>query len=384
MRYAVTVLLVLLIVGGLAALKGAQFSALADAGEQAQKQGPQPEAVATARSGQAAWGETIEAVGSVASSKGVTVTGEVPGTVTRIAFESGQMVKKGQVLVELDASIERAELGSASAERDLAALTADRSRQLADRGALAKAGLDQDRTQLQAAQARVEGIRAQLAKKVVRAPFSGRLGIRAVNLGQYLTPGTPIATLESVDEAFVDFTVPQNQLGDIAEGTKVQIKLEQGSEESIEGTVTAIAPSVDESTRSVQLRASVPNQDQVLRPGTFVDVAVMLPKKKQHVIVPATAIMHATYGDSVFVVEDKKKNAPGMRQTPDGRPVRVVRQQFVRTGPRRGDYVAVLAGLRADQEVVVAGGFKLRNGAPVVVSKDAAPQAKLDPTPENR
>jgi membrane fusion protein (multidrug efflux system) len=223
MRYAVTVLLVLLIVGGLAALKGAQFSALADAGEQAQKQGPQPEAVATARSGQAAWGETIEAVGSVASSKGVTVTGEVPGTVTRIAFESGQMVKKGQVLVELDASIERAELGSASAERDLAALTADRSRQLADRGALAKAGLDQDRTQLQAAQARVEGIRAQLAKKVVRAPFSGRLGIRAVNLGQYLTPGTPIATLESVDEAFVDFTVPQNQLGDIAEGTKVQI-----------------------------------------------------------------------------------------------------------------------------------------------------------------
>jgi membrane fusion protein, multidrug efflux system len=384
MRYAVTMLLVLVIIGGLAALKGAQFSALADSGEEAQKQGPPPEAVATARASQASWGETIQAVGSVASSKGVMVTSEVPGTVTRIAFESGQLVKRGQVLVELDSSIERAELGSASAERDLAALNADRSRKLADRGAIAPAGLDQDQTQLQAAQARVAGIRAQLAKKVVRAPFSGRLGIREVNIGQYLTPGAPIATLESVDEAFVDFTVPQNQLGDVAEGTKVRIQLEQGSEASIEGVISAISPALEESTRSVQLRASVPNQDQSLRPGMFVDVSVILAKKKQHLIVPSTAIMHATYGDSVFVVEDKKKDAPGMRKTPDGKPVRVARQQFVRTGARRGDYVAVTAGLRPDQEVVIAGGFKLRNGAPIVVSQDAAPQAKLDPHPENR
>lgn len=390
MRYAIAVIAVLLILGTLAALKGAQFGALAESGEQAQQQGPPPETVATARAGKASWTDTIEAVGSVVSSKGVTVTTEVPGAITRIAFESGQMVKAGRVLVELDARIERAELASATAERDLASLTAKRSQELSKSGAIARAGLDEAKSQLEASEARVAGIRAQLGKKVIRAPFAGRLGIRAVSLGEYLTPGTPITTLESVDEAFVDFTVPQNRLGEVEEGSKVRVQLGepavggQAQGATIDGTISAVSPALNETTRSVELRASVPNGDQRLRPGMFVDVAVVLPQQKEQVIVPSSAIVHAPYGDSVFIVENRKKNDPGMRTTQDGKPVRVARQQFVRTGAQRGDFVAVQQGVKPGQEVVIAGGFKLRNGAPIVVDQSAAPTAKLDPHPENR
>ena len=386
MRYVVTVIAVVLLLGALVVLKGAQFAAMAQAGEQAAKQGPPPETVGTARASKAEWEETIAAVGSVASAKGVTLTTEVPGAVKRIAFESGDLVKRGDVIVELDSSVERAQLASAEADRDLAKMNAARSQKLAEQGSLAKAELDQDQASLDAAAAQTAGLRAQLAKKTVRAPFAGRLGIREVNLGQYLTPGTPIATLESVDEAFVDFSVPQQRLPDVKEDTQVRITLgqEQQSREVIAGTVAAIDPAIDERTRSVQVRARVPNAGERLRPGMFVDVQVVLRRNQALVIAPAMAIVHAPYGDSVFVVEDKKKNASGMRNTPDGKPVRIARQQFVRTGRQRGDYVAILDGVKPGQELVTAGAFKLRNGAPVVVTDKAVPEAKLEPQPQNR
>jgi membrane fusion protein, multidrug efflux system len=387
MRYAFTVIAILLVIGGLAGLKAAQISTLIKSGEEGAKMGPPPESVGTAKTGKADWEETIDAVGSVASAKGVTVTTEVPGTVKKIAFESGDMVKAGEVLVELESSIEQAQLASAVAELDLARMTAERSKALAERGSLAKAALDQDRAMLDAATARVAGLRAQVGKKVVRAPFSGRLGIRSIDLGQYLTPGTPIATLESIDESFVDFSVPQQRLADVKEGAPVRITLGSDDESKrsvIDGTITAIDPSVDVSTRSVQLRARVPDDKAVLRPGMFVDVAVVLPKNQPVVTAPTTAIVHAPYGDSVFVVEDKKADSPGMAKTPDGKPVKVVRQQFVRTGRQRGDFTAIVEGVKEGQELVTVGAFKLRNGAPIVVTDQAVLDPKLNPRPENR
>jgi len=387
MRYAFTVVAVLLVIGGLAALKTAQISSLIKAGEEGAKQGPPPESVGSTKATKADWEETIDAVGSVASAKGVTVTTEVPGTVKRIAFESGDMVKVGEVLVELEASIDQAQLASAVAELDLAKMTADRTRALADRGSIARATLDQDRAVLDAATARVAGLRAQVGKKVVRAPFSGRLGIRTVNLGQYLTPGTPITTLESVDESFVDFSVPQQRLADVKEGAPVRIALgssDDPNRATIDGTIAAIDPLVEVSTRSVQLRARVPDEKAQLRPGMFVDVAVVLPKSEAFVTAPSTAIVHAPYGDSVFIVEDKKADSPGMAKTPDGKPVKTARQQFVRTGRQRGDFVAILDGVKEGQELVTAGAFKLRNGAPIVLTDQAVTDPKLDPRPQNR
>jgi len=289
------------------------------------------------------------------------------------------------VLVELESSVERAQLASAVAENDLARMNADRSKTLSDRGSLARAAFDQDKASSDAAAAAVAGLKAQLGKKVVRAPFSGRLGIRAVNLGQYLTPGTPIATLESVDEAFVDFSVPQQRLADVKEGVPVRVMLRQGDEKiaTIEGAIAAVDPSIDPGTRSVQLRARVPSDGRLL-PGMFVDVAVVLPKTDAVVIAPTTAIVHAPYGDSVFLVENKKKDDPGMAKTPDGKPVLVARQQFVRTGRQRGDFVSILEGVKEGQELVTSGAFKLRNNAPIVVTNNAMTDPKLDPHPENR
>lgn len=387
MRYAFTVVAVLLVIGGLAALKTAQISSLIKAGEEGAKMGPPPETVGTAKTGKADWEEIIEAVGSVASAKGVTVTTEVPGTVKRIAFDSGDMVKAGEVLVEMEASIDQAQLASAVAELDLAKMTAGRSKELSDRGSLARAAFDQDQAVLDAAVARVAGLRAQVGKKVVRAPFSGRLGIREVNLGQYLSPGTPIATLESVDESFVDFSVPQQRLADVKVGAPIRLALGSNDDEqraTIEGTITAIDPAVSVSTRSVQVRARVPDEQAQLRPGMFVDVAVVLPKSNAVVTAPATAVVHAPYGDSVFIVEDRKADSPGMAKTPDGKPVKVARQQFVRTGRQRGDFIAIVEGVKEGQEIVTVGAFKLRNGAPIVVTDKNVTQPKLDPRPENR
>jgi membrane fusion protein (multidrug efflux system) len=218
---------------------------------------------------------------------------------------------------------------------------------------------------------------------LVRAPFSGRLGIRAINLGQYLTPGTGITTLEAIDSVFVDFTVPQQRLADVLEGTPVRVSL-QTKNWQLQGSIAAVDPSIDATTRAVRLRATVPNGKEKLRPGMFVDVAVLLPKKTAYVTVPATAIVHAPYGDSVFVVEDKKPDEPGMRQTPDGKPVMAARQRFVRLGARRGDFVAILQGVQAKEQVVIAGAFKLRNGSPVFVSDVALPRPELEPRPQNR
>lgn len=384
MRYVVTIVGVLALLGLLGGVKAAQIGALIASGKQAEQAGPPPEVVGTAVIKQETWEATLRDIGSVTTSKGVTLSNEVAGTVTRIHFESGQTVKAGAPIVELETKVERSQLASAIARRDLAATTLKRTEVLAATGAISPAQLDADRAQLETSQKEVDAIRAQIALKQVRAPFGGRIGIRGVNLGQYLAAGTPIAVLEAVKTLFVDFTTPQERLAEIAVGMPVRVALAEDGGAPRTGAIEAIEPAVDPTTRTVRVRASVSNDDEALRPGMFVAVTVVFPKQQRVVMVPATAIQHASFGDSVFVVEPKPADAPGMRTTPDGKPVMVARQQFVRAGQARGDFVAILEGVEPGREVVTAGAFKLRNNSPIVVDNTVQPRPELAPTPQNR
>jgi len=380
----------LLVVGGLlvviallGGIKGAQIGKLIGMGKQFQVMGPPPEAVGSATARAETWETTVSAVGSISSLRSVAVSNEVPGTVSKIRFESGQIAKEGQVLVELDADVERAQLASADARRDLAGRNAERSQKLAAGSVISKAQLDDVQAQLKTATTDMAALRAQVERKVIRAPFRGRLGIRAVNVGQYLTPGTTVTTLDAMGGTFADFTLPQEELAAVAVGLPVRVMME-GKKEPLKGTISAIDPTVDQATRNVKIRAAIPEMADTPRVGSFVTVDVIKPNKADVVAVPTTAIVHASYGDSVFVIEDKKPGSPGMTTTPAGKTVQIARQQFVRTGAVHGDFIAVTKGVTAGQQVVSAGAFKLRNNAPIVVDNTVQAKAELAPHPPNR
>ncbi len=375
MRYLVPIVLVGSLIGGLAFIKLQQFSTLSRAMAAGQKAGPPPEVVGTAVAREDTWESTLSAVGTVAAVRGVAVSNESPGVVTAIHFESGQVVKAGQVLVELDTSVERAQLASAEARRELAEVGAGRTRKLVATEAAAKAQLDTDEAQLKTSSADFGALKAQIDRKTVRAPFAGRLGIRQVNLGQYLNPGTAVTVLESLGSVYVDFTLPQQYLGDVRTGTPVRVAIAGATGEPLAGVIGAVDPTLDAATRSIRLRASIPNQKERLRPGMFVQVTVVRGSKDKVVVAPATAVVHAAYGDSVFVVE--------MQPGPDGQPRKVARQQFVRLGEARGDFVAIAAGVQTGQELVTAGAFKLRNGSAVVINNAVKPSPSLQPHVDN-
>jgi membrane fusion protein (multidrug efflux system) len=383
-RYLLPILGLLAVIAGLASIKYQQIATLIGFGKTAMAAGPPPEAVGTATSHEDTWEGTLSAVGSIAAAKGVAVSNDAPGLVSRIHFESGQMVKAGQVLVELDTSVERAQLASAKARMDLAALTAGRSRALVQSNAIAQSTLDNDEATLKTATTDLAAIQAQIDRKTVRAPFAGRLGIRAVNLGQYLNSGTTVTVLEAIDTVYVDFPLPQQLLPEAKVGMPVRVAIEGMGGQAQEGAIAAVDPEIDSTTRTIKLRASLPNKQEKLRPGMFAKVDVVLPKHDAQVVVPATAIVHASYGDSVFVVEDKKDESGKVVLGPDGKAAKVARQQFVRSGDARGDYVAILDGIKAGQDVVSAGAFKLRNGSPIAVHNEVTVGAQLDPHPENR
>jgi membrane fusion protein (multidrug efflux system) len=383
MRYVVAALALLVLIGGLAAVKFTQISSLISMGKQFEKMGPPPETVGTAISLEQTWGGSVSAVGTIASGKGVAISNEVPGIVSAIRFESGAPVKSGQILVELDSRADRAQLASIEARKELATLNVGRTRALVDDKAIAKAQLDTDESALKTSSADLKALRAQIDRKVVRAPFSGRLGIRQVNLGQYLNPGTTLTELEAIDMVFVDFTLPQQKLETVSVGMPVRVSIEGASGVSAEGTLAAINPAVDATTRNLKLRASIPNKDEKLRPGMFAKVSVVLPDQGKVIAIPASAIVRASYGDSVFVVEDKKDASGAPVKGPDGKPAKVARQQFVRLGEARGDFVAIADGVKPGQELVTAGAFKLRNGAGVVVNNDIKITPELAPRPEN-
>lgn len=382
-RYAAVVLGLVLLIGGLGGVKASQIAVLIGFGEAAVAAGPPPEAVNSVVAEKQQWESTLRAVASVVADKGVTVTNDAAGVVAAVHFESGASVKQGQVLLELESSVERAQLLSARAKQEHAELSAKRSQSLATSGVGTQAELDADNAVLGSANAEVAALAAQVARKVVRAPFSGRLGIRAVNLGQYLAPGTPIAVLESTQSVFVDFSMPQRHLPVLADGMSVRAFRDGQTETLGAGVITAIDPNVDAVTRNVRVRATVPNEDQRLRPGMYVTVEVVLPEKRDVIVLPATAVVRAAYGDSVFVVEPKKNESGAAQQDPQGKPIIIGRQQFVKLGGTRGDFVAIEAGLDVGQEVVSGGAFKLINGARIAVDNSVRPKAELDPHPEN-
>lgn len=384
LRYVLTAIALVAVVVVLGGIKGAQIGSLIAFGKKAEAAGPPPEAVGVARAEEQAWEGTLSAVGSVAAAKGVSVSNEAPGTVTRILFESGALVKEGQTLLELDTSVERAQLASALSRKELATTTAGRSRALVEKAAISQAQADNDENVLKTSKNDAETIQAQIARKTVRAPFTGKLGIRQVNVGQYLNPGTPITVLESLDKLYVDFTLPQQRLGDVAVGMPVRVALDGGKGPPMEGAIAAVDPTVDSVTRTIKLRATMPNDGDRLRSGMFVDVHVIRPEKKAVTTVPATAVVHAPYGDSVFIVEDRKPDAPGSSTTPDGKPVKTARQQFVKLGESRGDFVTITDGVKVGQEVVSIGAFKLRNNSAIFLGDASGPKPSLDPKPANK
>jgi membrane fusion protein (multidrug efflux system) len=386
-RYALPIVGLLLLIGALVAIKFTQIATLIHFGKAMQQAGPPPESVSTSVSQRAEWEGTLEAVGSVAAARGVVVSNDSPGIVSRILFDSGAAVRQGQTLVELDTSVERAQLASARARLDLAEITAGRSRALLDRNAVPKSQVDNDDSLLKSATTDFGALQAQIDRKIVRAPFAGRLGIRQVNLGQYLTSGSAISVLESFGTVFIDFELPQQRLGDIQIGMPVRVTLTGVEGVPREGVVAAVDPSIDSTTRTIKVRASIPNNDDDLRPGMFANVSVLLPKKDSLVVVPSTALVHASYGDSVFVVEDPKDDSGAGAEGSSGgdKRARVARQQFVRVGRARGDFVSILDGVGAGQEIVSSGAFKLRNGSGVVVHNDDVKlDPQLNPHPENR
>lgn len=377
MRYVFAALALILLVGGLAAIKTKQIGQLINFGKQAEKEGPPPESVSTAISQEQIWGGSLTAVGTVTAVRGVAISSEVPGIVKAIHFESGAIVRQGQVLVELDSSVERSQVAAIEARRELAVINEGRTRTLVESGSLPRAQLDGDASAVKISRADLGALKSQIDRKVVRAPFTGRLGIRQVNLGQYLTPGVTLVVLDSLDSVFVDFALPQQQLPGVKLGMPVHITVEGAGSLSADGAIVAIDPTIDAATRSIKLRASAANKEEKLRPGMFANVAVVLPLQAPIVTVPASAVVRASYGDSVFFVEDRKEsNGPGASK--------VARQQFVKVGESRGDFIAILDGVKKGQEVVTAGAFKLRNGAGVVVHNEVGAVPQLDPHPANR
>ena len=375
-RFILPIVGVVALLASLGAVKATQISSLINAGKAMQAAGPPPDAVGSATAKSETWEATIAAVGSVEAGKGVTLSNDAPGVVTKIHFESGAKVKHGDVLVELDTRVEHAQLASAIARRDLAGTNARRSKALVSGGVAPVAQLETDDATLRTASADASALQAQIERKTVRAPFAGTLGIRLVNIGQYLNPGTALSVLQSTDATFVDFTVPQERLEEVSVGVPVRFTIGGVSGASLEGAIAAVDPSVDAVTRSVKLRATAADPDRKLRPGMFVKVAVVLAAKRNVVVVPATSLVHAAYGDSVFVVEKRPEG--------DAKPGLVARQQFVRAGELRGDFVAIEEGLKGGEEVVTAGAFKLRNGGSVTVNNDVGKAPERSPKPDNR
>jgi membrane fusion protein (multidrug efflux system) len=384
MRYVVAFVALVAVIGGLAAIKYKQISSLIATSHAMERAGPPPEAVGSSVVRADTWQEALDAVGSVAAARGVTLSNDAPGVVSAIHFESGGFVHQGQVLVELDSNVERAQIASMVARKELAQINAGRTRTLVSMDAVPRSQQDNDDAVVKTSRSDLDVLNAQIARKVVRAPFTGKLGIRQINLGQYLNPGTAIAVLEATDTVFVDFTLPQQRLKTVALGMPVRIVVEGEGVQPADGKISAIDPSIDAVTRSIKLRASLPNGDEKLLPGMFAQVSVLLPGTHDVVIVPVSALVHASYGDSVFVVEDRKDDAGNLVKAPDGSAAKVARQQFVKVTETRGDYVALGGGVTVGQEVVTAGAFKLRNGSPIAVNNTVQAKPELAPHPQNR
>jgi membrane fusion protein (multidrug efflux system) len=367
-----TILGLIIIVGVLAGIKTLQIRAMIAQSEQFS---PPPEIVTAAPVTSDSWETLLTSVGSLDAVQGVTVTAEITGKVVEIAFEAGSRVIAGDLLVQQDIEVEKAQLRSAESVAELARIEYKRSKKLLADNVISRSDYDNAQAQLTQALAQADNIRAVIAKKTLRAPFAGRLGIRLVNLGQVIKDGEAIVSLQSLDPIFVNFLLPQQQLAQLHTGLLVRVTSDALPGQVFTCEITAINPEVDADTRNIRLQARMANSDELLRAGMYVNVAVVLPAKQEVLTIPATAVLYAPYSDSVFVIEEKKGE--------DGSPAgKTVRQQFVRLGEKRGDFIAVTSGLNADESVVSTGAFKLRNGQEVKVDNKLVPEFKLAPHPE--
>jgi len=336
---------------------------------------PPPAAVTTQVLEPQVWEPSIKVIGTLRAVQGVNISTDLAGIVSEIAFDSGKTVRKGELLVQLNSEQEKAQLAAAQSKRDLSRLEARRKRELQSLNAAPAAERDAAEAELQRAEAACAEVEALLARKRITAPFDGVLGIRQVSLGQYLNPGAPIASMHSLDPIQVQFNLPQQQMAAATPGRVLRVISEDRPELARDGTVSALDSQVNESSRAITVEGTLPNKDKALRPGMFVNVEIPLPKEEGVLVVPASAINYAPYGDSVFVV----KAGTSM----DGKAAKVVSQQFVKLGQNRGDQIRVLSGLAPGDEVVTSGVFKLRPGAEVNINNSVTPPSEAAPRPPN-
>jgi membrane fusion protein (multidrug efflux system) len=336
---------------------------------------PPPTAVTTIVAKREAWPATLDVIGTMEAVQGVTVSADLPGSVARINFDSGKQVHQGDVLVELDTRQERAQLADVEAQSDLARLNFDRMQQLVNAGVISRIDYDRATADQKQTEAKVNEIRATIQRKTIRAPFSGVLGIRKVNLGQYLSAGDPVVPLQALNPIYVNFGVPQQSASAVQAGRNLRITTDGLQGQEFSGRVTAVDSVVDPTTRNVQVQATLANPGGKLHPGMFVQVKVAVGQTRSVVTLPISAVNYAPYGDSVYVVSDLKD--------PSGKPYRGVRQQFVKVEGSHGDQVAVISGVNPGDEVVSSGVFKLRNGAAVQINNKVQPGNNPAPKPED-
>ncbi|MFW2439227.1 MAG: efflux RND transporter periplasmic adaptor subunit [Arenicellales bacterium] len=362
-----------LLIAAIIFAKLGQFSAM---GEAAKNMVLPPETVTTMLVEEKQWQQMITATGTVTAVQGVNVSAEASGRVTQIHFTSGSLVNKGDVLIQLDTASEDAQLASAEAIAAFAEASLTRIRKLNKQNLTSQDALDSAEAEVKEAVAQTQDVRALIAKKTILAPFSGRLGLRQVNLGQILSVGDAIVSLQKLDPIYVDFSIPQKALLRIKPGLEVQVTVDAAPDITFVGKVLASNPDVDITTRSVRVRAMVANPDEALRAGMFANATVIMPEKQKVLPIVATAIAYATFGDSVFVIEEQKNEQSGETE-------KVLRQQFIRLGQRLGDFVDVIDGLKAGETVVTSGVFKLRSGMKVIIDNTLAPKPSLDPHPSD-
>jgi len=353
----------------LTAVKGLQIFTMISA------KPPMPvEAVTSAPVKEEDWAPVLSSVGSVSAVQGAIVSAELGGTISEITFQNGGVAKKGDVLMKLDASSEEAQMRTAEADLELARKDLERTRDLAVRKVVSKAEFDSAESKFKQKEGSVDQMRSMITKKEVRAPFDGQLGIRQVNVGQMINAGQQVVPLQALEPMYVDFAIPQQRLPQLSTGLEVRVKSDAVQGRDFVGKLTAINSTVDPVTRNVSLQATLDNKDHALRPGMFAKVEVVLPEKNRTLVIPGSAVSYAPYGDSVFVIEKKKDPKTGKES-------QMIRQQFVRIGEARGDFVSVTTGLKAGETVVGTGVFKLRNGMAVTVNNDLAPKPQMNPTP---
>lgn len=361
------------LIGAITLAKLGQFTAM---GEAAQNMVQPPGTVTAMMVEDTQWEQSITATATVTAVQGVNVSAETGGRISKIAFQSGATVKAGDILIQLDTASEDAQLASARASAALAKANLARVKKLSKQNLSSQDELDSAEAKVKETVAQTQNISALIAKKTIRAPFSGRLGLRQVNLGQILSEGDAIVPLHTLDPIYVDFSIPQKALLHLTPGLDVRITVDTAPGDIFTGRVIAIDPDVDPATRSVRARAEIANPDEILRAGMFASVSVILPDRQTVLPVVSTAIAYATFGDSVFVVEEQQNAQSGETD-------RVLRQQFVQLGQRRGDFVNVIEGLKAGETVVTSGVFKLRSGMKVVIDNALAPEPSLDPHPSD-